>query len=178
MNCRRCQHELYEYLDGSLSTREQAAMEIHLAGCSACRQALNQERQISRSLLNQLNGAAQSLQLPPQVRHKVIATLADERRARDEGRGDAFFWRRLAWPLAAAAAGLMLLAGVFYSARVPGRGTVQPHPHLAAAGVSVQLSYVVPTYTFRREGGFVVDALTCQTNVVDQRLASLPAHRE
>jgi hypothetical protein len=34
----------------------------------------------------------------------------------------------------------------------------------------VQLSYVVPTYTFRQEDGFVIDALTYQTNVVNERL--------
>ena len=45
---------------------------------------------------------------------------------------------------------------------------VQTHP--AGEGASIQFSYVVPTYMFRREGGFVVDALTYQTNVVNQRL--------
>ena len=61
-----------------------------------------------------------------------------------------------------------------FSCGRPARERVHPQPHLAQGGVSVQLSYVVPTYTFRQEGGFVIDALTYQTNVVNERL---PASR-
>ena len=50
MNCRRFQHRLYEYLEGTLSPGAQAAAEKHLSGCAACRQALGAERQIAQSL--------------------------------------------------------------------------------------------------------------------------------
>jgi len=178
MNCRRFQDELYEYLDGSLSPRAQAAAEQHLAGCAGCRQALQAERETAQCLSNTFRGATESLQLPPEVGCRVVAALAQQRCAPDEPRGEAIFWHRWAWPLAAAASGLVLLAGFFFFARAPGPEMPRPHPHLAGEGVSIQLSYVVPTYTFRREGGFVVDALTYQTNVVNQKLRAELARLE
>jgi len=36
--------------------------------------------------------------------------------------------------------------------------------------ISIQLSYRIPTYTFRKEGDFVVDALSYGTNVINQTL--------
>ncbi len=169
MNCRGFQHEMYEYLDGSLSPRAQAAAEQHLAGCAACRQALQAERETAQCLANTFRGATESLQLPPEVGRRVLAALARQRGASDEPRGEVFFWRRLAWPLAAAALVLLLLGGFFF-VRSPGPGVARPQPHQTGEQASIQLSYVVPTYTFRREGGFVVDALTYQTNVVNQKL--------
>jgi predicted anti-sigma-YlaC factor YlaD len=170
MNCRRFQIEIYEYLDGSLSPRAQAAAEEHLSACAACRQMVSQERRSAQSLSEKFRRATDSLQLPPEFGHRVLAALADEHRAPDEQQRIALFWRRLAWPLAAAASGLVLLAGFFFLMRPPGPGVPHSLPHVAENEVSVHLSYVVPIYTFRREGGFVIDALTYQTNVIVERL--------
>ena len=171
MNCRRFQHEMYEYLEGSLSPRAQAAAEQHLAGCAACRQALQAERETTLSLSKTFREATESWHLPPNVGRRVLAVLAQQSRAPDEPRGARLLWRRLAWPMAAAAAGLLLLAGFFFFfARPPDPELARPQPALAGEEASIHLSYVVPTYMFRREGGFVVDALTYQTNVVNQRL--------
>ena len=170
MNCRGFQHRLYEYLEGTLSRGAQAAAERHLSGCAACRQALRAERQIAQSLSDKFRRATDSLQLPPEVQHRVLAALADQRCAPAEEQGSVFSWNRLAWPLALAASVLILVAGFMFFARAPGPQTAPAQPHLAGGGVSVQLSYVVPTYTFRREGGFVIDALNYQTNVVNERL--------
>jgi anti-sigma factor RsiW len=175
MNCRRSQREIYEYVDGSLSSRAQAAAERHLSGCAACRQALIQEQQTARSLSDKFRRATASLQLPPEFGHRVLAALADERRAPGEHQAVALFWRRLAWPLAAAASGLLLLAGFFFLVRALGLGTAHPHPRSAGGEVTVQLSYVVPTYTFRQDGEFVIDALSYRTIVVNERL---PASRD
>ena len=122
MNCRRFQHELYEYLDGSLSPRARAAAEKHLSGCAACRQTLSAERQVAQSLSDEFRRTAGSLQLPPAVQRRVLAALADQRRAPDEEPGHGIFWRRLAWPLAIAASVLLLLAGFFFFLRPPGPG--------------------------------------------------------
>jgi anti-sigma factor RsiW len=175
MNCRRFQHRLFEYLDGTLSPRAKAAAERHLSGCAACRQALGKERQIAHSLSNSFQRATDALQLPPEVQRRVLAALTDQRDARGEEPHSVFAWGRLAWPLGLAASVLLLLAGSFFFARGPRPQTPSPQPHLAEGGVSIQLSYVVPIYTFRREGGFVVDALTYQTVVIDQRLPANPA---
>jgi anti-sigma factor RsiW len=170
MNCRRFQNEIYEYLDGSLSRRAQAAAERHLSACAACRQMVSEQRRTARSLSDKFRTATDSLQLPPEFGHRVLAALAAEHSASNEQDGIVLFWRRLAWPLAAAASGLLLLAGFFFFVRPPGPGVPRSQPHVAKNEVSIHLSYVVPIYTFRREGGFVIDALTYQTNVIDQRL--------
>ena len=170
MNCRRFQHRLYEYLDGTLSPGAQAAAESHLSGCAACRQALRAERQVAQSLSDKFRRTTDSLQLPPVVQHRVLATLADQRRAPAEEQGSVFSWGRLAWPLGLAASLLLLVAGVFLYVRASRTQTGPAQPRLARGEVLVQLSYVVPIYTFRQEGGFVVDALTYQTNVVNERL--------
>jgi anti-sigma factor RsiW len=176
MNCRRFQHRLYEYLDGTLSPGTKAAAERHLSECAVCRQALSAERRVAQSLSGTLRQATDSLRLPPEVRLRVLAALAEQRRAPTENQGAVFFWRRLAWPLGLAASVLLLLAGIFLFPQGPRPQTGSLPPHLAAGGVLVQLSFVVPTYTFRQEGGFVIDALTYQTNVVNERLPAELAH--
>jgi anti-sigma factor RsiW len=178
MNCRRFQREIYEYVEGSLSPRAQAAAERHLSGCAACRQALIQEQQTARSLSDKFRRTTHLLQLPPEFGHRILAALADEHRAPVEHQGFALFWRRLTWPLAAAASGLLLLAGFFFLVRAPGSGTAHPHPRSAGGEVTVQLSYVVPTYTYRQDGEFVIDALNYRTNVVNERLPASRARLE
>ena len=170
MNCRGFQHRLYEYLDGTLSPRAQAAAESHLSGCAACRQALQAERQVAQSLSDKFRQTTDSLQLPPVVQHRVLAALADQRSAPAEEQGRVFSWGRLAWPLGLAASVLLLVAGVFLCVRASRPQTGPAQPRLAGGEVLVQFSYVVPTYTFRQEDGFVIDALTYQTNVVNERL--------
>ena len=170
MNCRRFQHRLYEHLDGSLSPGAQAAAEKHLSGCAACRETLRAERKVAQSLSERFRQTTDSLQLPPEVQHRVLAALADQRRAPAEEQDTLFSWGRWAWPVGLAASVFLLLAGVFLHVRAfrPQMEPAQPHP--AGNGIQVQFSYVVPTYTFRHEGGLVVDALTYQTNTVNERL--------
>ena len=170
MNCRRFQHRLYEYLDGTLSPGTQAAAERHLAGCVGCRQALGAERQIGQSLSEKFRRSTVSLQLPPEVQRRVLAEVAEQRGARSKEQGNVFWWRRLAWSLAVGTTPLILLVWLFSFLWEPSPQTGPLQTHLAGGGVSIQLSYVVPIYTFRHEGGFVVDALTYQTNVVNERL--------
>jgi predicted anti-sigma-YlaC factor YlaD len=170
MNCRRFQHRLYEYLDGSLSRGAQAAAQRHLSGCAACREALRAERQVAQSLSDKFRRTTDSLQLPPEVQHRVLAALADQRPDPAEEPGSVFFWGRWAWPVGLAASVLVLLAGVFLHVRAPGPQTGPTQPHLVGSGIQVQFSYVVPAYTFHQEGGLVVDTLTYQTNVVNERL--------
>jgi anti-sigma factor RsiW len=175
MNCRRFQHWLYEYLDGTLSPGAQAAAESHLSGCAACRQALQAERQIAQTLSEKLRRTTDPLRLPPEVQRRVLAALADQCRAPAKKYGSVFSWGRLVWPLGLAASVLLLVAGVFHCAQTfrPRAGPTQPR--LAPGEVLAQLSYVVPIYTFRQEGGVVIDALTYQTNVVNERLPAQSA---
>ena len=82
---------------------------------------------------------------------RFLAALAEQRPVRDEEQGSVFVWGRLVWPVALAASLCLLLAGIFLFPWGSSRQTDLPQPHLAGSGVSIQLSYVVPTYTFRQE---------------------------
>src|ERR1019366_6525547 len=170
MNCRGYQHQLYEYLDGTLSRRAQAAAERHLSGCAACREALRSQQQVAQSLSEEFRRTTDSLQLPQEVQHRFLTALADQHRASAEEPGSVFLWGRWAWPVGLAASVMLLLAGVSLYVRAPGPQRDLAHSHSARSEIQVQFSYVVPTYTFRQEGGVVVDALTYQTNTVNERL--------
>jgi predicted anti-sigma-YlaC factor YlaD len=178
MNCHGFQHRLYEYLDGSLAPRAQAAAEKHLSGCAVCRQALSAERQVAQSLSSKFRQATDSLQLPPEVQRRVLRALADQRDTSGAEQGSVFAWFRLAWPAALAVSVLLLLAGIFLLPRGRMARMGPSQPHFAGGGVSIQLSYVVPIYKFRQEGGSVVDVLTYQTNVVNERLPAQLARLE
>jgi hypothetical protein len=65
---------------------------------------------------------------------------------------------------------LIALVWAFLYVPAPRLETEPLQPQPAKGGILVQFSYVVPTYTFRQEDGFVIDALTYQTNVVNERL--------
>jgi len=153
----------------TLSPDAQAAAERHLSECPACRQMVERERQFALSLTDSFHRATASLRLPPEVQRRVLMTLAEERRAPEAGQASFFSWVRLAWPQALAASVLLLLAGLFFFTRAPVPKPASAPPRRAADEVLVQLSYIVPTYTFRHEDGFVVDALIYQTNVVSER---------
>ena len=170
MNCRRFQHRLYEYLDGILSPGAQVSAETHLSECATCRQALQAERQIAQALSEKFRRTTDPLRLPPEVQPRVLAALADQCRAPEEEYGSVFFWGRLAWPLGLAASLLLLVAGVLLHLRTSRPQMRQAHLRPVPGEVLAQLSYVVPIYTFRQEGGFVIDTLTYQTNVVNERL--------
>jgi len=172
MNCRRFQREIYEYLDGSLSAGAQAAADEHLSACAACRQAVTRERQIALSLSERFQAAAGSLQLPAPVGRRVLAALADQRRPPGDEQDKVIFWRRWAWAPAIAALGLVLLVGILLSVRAPGPRVPRSKPRVAGDAFSAHFSYVVPIYTFRRQGGFVIDALTYQTNNVEEKFGS------
>jgi hypothetical protein len=75
-------------------------------------------------------------------------------------------WFRLAAPLAAGAATLAI-AGFLVGHFLPARPTPRPKAARTEAGVHQRpvffdLSYCAPAYTFRQEGGFVTDSLSCE----------------
>jgi anti-sigma factor RsiW len=96
MTCDRCHALVDDYVDGSLAGEDLAAVESHLAGCSACRAISADFAAIRRSAR-----ALESPVPPPHVWTKVAAAFAASGRVRT-----APVWR----PLAIAAT-LMALAG-------------------------------------------------------------------
>jgi anti-sigma factor RsiW len=167
MNCRCFQDQLYEYVEGSLSAGAMAAAEKHLAGCPACREALQQETALARDLSRRLQQRAGQLQLPPEIRRDILAA------ARREPASPVFtefildWWRRLAAPLSVGAAAL-LLGVVLWLNHFPGwpKPGVETAPHAGRTlppAVSVEFSSRVPICQFRRDGNAVIDTLSVQT---------------
>jgi anti-sigma factor RsiW len=173
MNCRRCQHRIYEYLDGTLSARVQAAADKHLAACGACRDAVRRQQQLAESLSAGLRLATEPLRLSPDVRRRVLACRDEKPFASDEGRFLVLLWRRWTWPLSVAAAVMVaggLLAFVFprdWRSRTESAGA---QAQRTEGAVWIQVSYVAPAYTFRKAGDRVIDVLSCQTNFVNEWL--------
>jgi anti-sigma factor RsiW len=168
MNCREFQNEMFEYLEGSLSAGARAAAEKHLAQCAGCGELVSRQRRFAQSMARELERATGSLRLPPEVGRRVVAKVREQASPPAERSGWAWLWRRLELPLAIGTCALVLLGGMWLVPHQRVREAVPAQAGVARRSVSVQLSYVVPTYTFRREDGHVVDALTYQTTVVNE----------
>lgn len=160
MNCRSFQEDIFEYMDETLSASARDAAEQHLSGCASCREALSRQRQVAHSLSNRFQGETESVHLPPEIGRRVMAAIATERPAWRARLAGLISWPRLAWPVATAAM-LLVAAGLVVMMR-------NSRPPLADGAIRVQLYYVVPTYTFRNQEGFVVDSMGQVTAVVNE----------
>jgi anti-sigma factor RsiW len=173
MNCKYLRENLYEYLDGSLSASERAAVERHLADCPACREAVRRESQLARSLSGGFEQAVGAATLDSAARRRMARAV--ERKIADSGEQPLLlFWRRLALPFAAIA---MVLVVVVWMERhfVSGKNSLLVVERASIPDsnreMHIHFSYSVPGYTFRRNGNQVVDALTSETVVVDESFA-------
>ena len=102
MSCEEIQDRLDEYVDGSLAEAEFQAMEMHLAGCEACRR----EERLLRALL----AHAEALPEEKMPARDLWAGIATRIREGNVVRGPASWWRSPA-ALAAAAAVVIAVSG-------------------------------------------------------------------
>lgn len=167
MNCRSFQDRLYEYVEGSLSTGAQAAADRHLAGCSACRQAVSKEQRLAQTVSHGLRSGAKRLTLRPEIRSQILAAAEVESRP-PVRESVAELWKRL-FRLAVIPVSLVLIAGCLLVRYLPSAETRRTETAGAAQNgrsiVSIQISYRVPTYKFHQEGAQVVDSLSDETVV-------------
>jgi len=77
MQCAKCQDQLYEYFDGTLTPSQRESIREHLAQCPACFSAFEQERQFSKSMIGLLEQQSRDLRLAPQIRENVLARLQE-----------------------------------------------------------------------------------------------------
>ena len=172
MNCRRFQNRLHEYVEGALSTGTQAAADRHLDRCTACRQAVSQEQQLAQILPERLTQGTATVTLRPAIRQRILTALEYSPAANPHSL--VCLWNRFARPLGITASLLLIatfLAINFFSgARVHETKTVRSNGRDIHPIVSIDLSYHVPTYKFRREGNLVVDALSYETVVASGTL--------
>lgn len=166
MNCQEFQNELFEYVEGSLAAREQAAADEHLSQCSVCRQAVERERQAAQFLYEGFRQSVESLVLRTDVRRRILTALEGECAKNVYGGGFIGFWNRFAWPLGIAAALLLVAAIVGINHFSGGRG-VGPE---AGSVVLIEDSYRVPIHKFRAEGNLVTDDISYETVVVSETL--------
>lgn len=171
MNCERLQEILYDYLDDTLSPAEKASAEKHLIGCSACRQELQREVLLARTLSDRLGQVVEKIALDTNVQ-KMMGRAVHRRIAKPSEPLLFSFWIRLAVPVAAS--GLVLIGAIsigsrFFSGQHPNSNSPVSLTS-SSREVPVHDSYAVPTYTFQREGGLVIDALTDDTRSMDGAL--------
>jgi anti-sigma factor RsiW len=178
MNCRRFQNRFYEYVEGSLSDDTQAAANEHLARCSACRQAVAQEQQRAQFLFDRLRQDTETLALRPEVRRRILTSPKCKSVPRASLESIIGLWNRFARS-ATIAVSLLLFAAFLLISHLSGtriRETI--HETETAPGddrnlqpaISIQISYRVPTFKFRREGNLVVDTLSYETVVASGTL--------
>ena len=179
MNCRRFQHRIEDYLDGTLSSRKQAAAEQHLEGCAACRQAARRRQQLGRRLEQEFRRCTESLTLPPQVRQRVLQRSVEQFLPERQHFWSGFSWPRPAWRLALAGSAIaaLILVAAWLRFQPPSPRMVPRPSGPEQAAVSIDLLLVTPEYTFRPEGACVIDALVYHTNVVKAALTAGLDHK-
>ena len=175
MNCRRFQEHLYEYVEETLSPRQRASADRHLAKCGACCEAVRREQHLAQILSAGLEQDTEHLTLDEAARHRIAAALSDGtcRDTRAVGDSVVACWGRFALPVATAALVVIatVWAGIFYSGvRRPRTETAQSGKGHIPRPITIQISYVVPSYIFRKEANLVTDVLSYQTNTISQTL--------
>jgi anti-sigma factor RsiW len=181
MNCRRFQDKLFEYVEGSLSTGELAAVEQHLSGCGACREAVQKEQQRAQALSVRFRQNSESLRLNP----KIIQTVLAASRARPAATVSlAGLWMR--WlRVAIVPVSFMLVAAILLTVHFSGRparertstpvithGATLTATSDQQAQISVKLSYRLPVHEFHQEGNLIVDTFVDETAVANGMIPS------
>lgn len=173
MNCRGFQKRLEEYLDETLSPWARQAAERHLARCDACREAVQRQEYLASSFSGHLKQSAGSLRLSPQLQARVLRAMTKPERGAGRAVGYDWWFLRPVW---ASAATLTLLVAAILGARhfgsAPAGSDQATRPSALISTASFQASVRVPAHIFRREGGFVTDALDYKTVTVDSSVFS------
>jgi hypothetical protein len=180
MNCDSFQDKMHEYVDGSLSTDAGAAAEQHLAVCSACRGAVEKEKQFTRVLSKRLRQGSDALTLRPEIRRNILAASRREASPALAETVASWWqqWIRWAIPAAALAIAVMVVMVIHFSGLrsrqtiqapiMPSLATVKPSPDQnQPPAVSIQISYRLPTHEFLKDGNLVIDTLSSETVVAD-----------
>lgn len=166
MNCRRLQDELFEYLDGELSHRAQAAARRHLEQCEPCRQIVQDTLRTSQALSAHFRRGAESLALDPYLQTRIVASV--EKNSTPHGGLPLIpgFWRSSVL----LGGGFVLLLTLMLIPRMRQTGASRSSTGNSGPVISLQISSCDPTLTFRFDGTYVIDSLTCQPRTVEESL--------
>lgn len=177
MNCDSFQNQMYEYVEGSLSTDAQAAMAQHLGICNGCRQAVEKEKQLAMILSKRLRQNSDALTLSPEIRRAILAAAQRKAASPTVAESVANWWRqwiRVMIPATALLVAMGMVTALHFSSRQVGQTIqvsltngvavkTQSPEQTQPTTVSIQISSQVPTYKFQPEGNTVVDALSTET---------------
>jgi anti-sigma factor RsiW len=168
MNCERFEERLYDYQDGALTPKDQAAAAEHLSQCQRCRELVQAEKAAAMNISKLLREKADRLTLSSRVQQEVLQIL---KRAPAQTRPFAALalLHRMLWPAAVATPILIAIAFLLLG---PSR-QASHHPESVRSGdgasqkaITVQSTLISATYTFRADGDHVVDLLEYKTNFV------------
>jgi anti-sigma factor (TIGR02949 family) len=126
MECRAVRASLFRYVDGELAEPQRAALDRHLAACSACRRLAELERSYRETYILPLGPDA----APPEVRERVLHLLESLASRPPSPQGRPLLRRGLA----AGAAVVALGSALWFMATLGQRGTA-PIVQLAEAAV-------------------------------------------
>jgi anti-sigma factor RsiW len=171
MKCRRFKDLLFDYLDDSIAPALRARAEAHLAACEACRQALRQQENLARLLLDGLHRETSSLGLDSAAMGRLLAAVqaAPASSARRPDRQ--IRWQGFGWPLGLASAALILLCCLHLLSPLPTRAPrplPQPQASDQTTTVSIHDSFRISTYSFQQQGNMIRDSFTDESCVVEQ----------
>lgn len=180
MNCQRFQEEVIEMLHGANSGASREELDEHLAQCTGCRAYYEAQHRLAGHISERFHQAAKHVAVNPEYRQRILAALeqAGSRHgesAHPKARTSAIalsplkIWERLlsrpALRWSAAALGLLMLL------ILAGTRRFGPQPALAAefpVTIYARVPQLVTTYSFRRQGGFVIDALVTRPEIVQE----------
>jgi len=152
MNCRDLQLLTFEYLDGSLSPRQQREAELHLRGCARCGAALAAQRGLAESISQQLQDETRSLTLFSTVSETIL--LESHRRAE----------HRRSWGQAGSVALAACLVLALWLPSRPAASTASAWAEESeSCPVTIQASTTITQYAFDRHGDQVIDCLIQDT---------------
>jgi hypothetical protein len=171
MKCRRFEDLLFEYLDDSIAPALRAQAEAHLAACAACRQALRQQENLARLLLDGLQRETSSLGLSSAAMGRMLAALQAPPASSARRPDRPIRWPRFGWPLGLASGALILLCCLQLHSPPPipaPRPLPQPEASEQATTVSIQDSFPISTYSFQQKGNLIRDSFTDESCVAEQ----------
>jgi len=152
-------------MEGSLPPRARVDADQHLSQCAPCREAVNREKALGKSIAECLQQRADCQVLSPEAQARVISAVED---AKCDLQKKTLSWH-FALPAALIAALIMVcifIGALLFRGRTGGIETSHSQDVETRSPVLAHTFYVVPTYTFRKEANVVIDSLTYVTNEV------------
>lgn len=172
MNCEGFQKNLLDYVDDALSPTEKAEAQAHLGECGACRELVQDEWLVGQVISDRLREAVETVTLNAHAQRRMASEVLKQIENAPEPKRTFSLpsWIRFAIPAAA-----LVLVSAFWIGRSLIGSRDLPQKRVSSTGsgdveVRVHLSYSEPHYTFRQQGGMVVDALISDTRVTDGTL--------